>query len=151
MMSCSLLSLQYTFKDGRQPASLHRLTQFNSSPLKKTLVFGASTKPHRYSYIAIRRLVDAGVETVAFGLREGTVKGVRIQTHLEGLGEVHTVTLYMRAERQKAYYKDILRLAPERVIFNPGAENPEFFEILEAEGIQAENACTLVMLSIGQY
>ncbi len=119
--------------------------------MKKTLVFGASTKPHRYSYIAIRRLVDAGVETVAFGLRRGTVKGVHIQTSLEGMEGVHTVTLYMRPFRQKPFYQAILELKPKRVIFNPGTENPAFREILEDAGIEAEVACTLVMLSVGQY
>lgn len=119
--------------------------------MKKTLVFGASTKPHRYSYIAIRRLVDAGVETLAFGLRTGTVKGVHIQTSLEGMEGVHTVALYMRPLRQKPFYQAILELKPKRVIFNPGTENAAFRKILEDAGIEAEVACTLVMLSVGQY
>lgn len=119
--------------------------------MKKTLVFGASVKPHRYSYIAIRRLVDAGVETVAFGLREGTVKGVPIQTSLGGIAGVHTVTLYMRPSRQVPFYGEILALKPRRVIFNPGTENPEFHTLLRGEGVEVLEACTLVMLSIGEY
>ncbi|MCO5725493.1 CoA-binding protein [Robiginitalea marina] len=119
--------------------------------MKKTLVFGASVKPHRYSYIAIRRLVDAGVETVAFGLREGTVKGVAIQTSLRGFTGIHTVTLYMRPSRQVPFYGEILRLQPKRVIFNPGTENPEFYTLLRKEGVEVLEACTLVMLSMGQY
>jgi predicted CoA-binding protein len=119
--------------------------------MKKTLVFGASVKPHRYSYIAIRRLVDAGVETVAFGLREGTVKGVAIKTSLGGFSEIHTITLYMRPSRQEPFYGDILGLKPHRVIFNPGTENPEFYALLRREGVEVVEACTLVMLSMGQY
>ena len=119
--------------------------------MKKTLVFGASVKPHRYSYICIRRLVDAGVETVAFGLREGIVKGVPIQISPGGFSEIHTVTLYMRPSRQEPFYNDILGLKPQRVIFNPGTENPEFYALLQKEGVGVLEACTLVMLSMGQY
>ena len=46
--------------------------------MKKTLVLGASLNPNRYSNLAIRRLVDSGVETLAYGLREGEVSGVNI-------------------------------------------------------------------------
>jgi predicted CoA-binding protein len=118
---------------------------------KKTLVFGASLKPHRYSYIAIRRLVDAGVETVGFGLRQGIVRGVQVQTSLEGIRDIHTVTLYMNPGRQEPFYSEIIRLSPRRVIFNPGTENPEFYALLVKEGIEVEVACTLVMLSMGEY
>jgi len=139
------------FKDENSLASLHPLTGFNRDPMKKTLVFGASIKPHRYSYIAIRRLVDAGVETEAFGLREGRVKGVPIRTALEGIDGIHTVTLYMNPSRQKPFYDAILGLKPKRVIFNPGTENPEFYRLLRENGIGVEVACTLVMLSMDAY
>lgn len=119
--------------------------------MKKTLVFGASVKPHRYSYIAVQRLVDAGVDTFAFGKREGIVKGVQIQTSMEAIPDVHTVTLYMRPSRQQPFYQAIIGKMPERVIFNPGTENPEFYELLQAEGIRVEVACTLVMLSMDEY
>ena len=119
--------------------------------MEKTLVFGASSKPSRYSYIAIERLVDAGLPTLAFGLREGRVKGVRIQTSLTGMEAVHTVTLYMRPSRQGPFYDAIIKLKPKRVIFNPGTENPEFYRLLEAARIEVEVACTLVMLSMRTY
>lgn len=119
--------------------------------MKKTLVFGASSKPSRYSYVAIERLVDAGLPTLAFGLRQARVKGVPIQTSLRGMEDVHTVTLYMRPSRQRDYYVAIIQLNPARVIFNPGTENPEFYSLLEAAGIEVEVACTLVMLSMRTY
>lgn len=115
------------------------------------MVFGASLKPNRYSYYAIERLVASGVETRAFGIREGEVSGVAVRNTLEGLEDIHTVTLYLKPSTQKEYYKDILALKPERVIFNPGTENGEFARLLEANGIDAENACTLVLLSTRQY
>lgn len=119
--------------------------------MEKTLVFGASSSPNRYSYVAIERLVDAGIPTLAFGLREGRVKGVKIRTSLKGLEPVHTITLYMRPTRQQAYYDAIVALRPQRVIFNPGTENPEFYIRLGEAGIEVVVACTLVMLSLRTY
>ncbi|HNU58778.1 MAG TPA: CoA-binding protein, partial [Aquaticitalea sp.] len=49
---------------------------------KKTLVFGASINPDRYSYLAIVRLFDKGHPVVAFGLNEGVVHGVKIDNKL---------------------------------------------------------------------
>ncbi|UJH68012.1 CoA-binding protein [Allomuricauda sp. SCSIO 65647] len=117
----------------------------------KTLVFGASLKSHRYSNLAIQRLVAHGIRTVAFGLRTGVVSGVQVTTNLNTIQEVDTISLYMTPERQKEYYNDIIELQPRRVIFNPNTENPEFYPLLEEHGIEVEEACTLVLLGTGQY
>ena len=118
---------------------------------KKTLVIGASLKPQRYSNIAINRLVNYGHDVLAFGLREGVVAGVTIDTHLMPYKDVHTITLYLNPQRQKAFYDYIVSLNPERIIFNPGTENSEFQNVLKQEGIYFEEACTLVLLSTNQY
>lgn len=118
---------------------------------KKTLVLGASLKPARYSNLAINRLVKHGQPTVALGLRKGNVNGVEIKTEKFPFEDIDTVTLYLNAKRQQEYYDYIISLNPERVIFNPGTENPELYDLLDKNGIQYENACTLVMLSSHQY
>ena len=118
---------------------------------KKTLVFGASLKPGRYSNIAIKRLVDHGHDVKAFGLQEGEVDGVSIDTTLLHYNGIDTVTLYLNPQRQKAYYDYIMDLNPDRVIFNPGTENPEFYSILKTNNIDFEVACTLVLLGTNQY
>ena len=117
----------------------------------KTLVFGASLKPNRYSNYAIQRLVANKHEVVAFGLKEGEVEGIKIDTELKAYTDLDTVTLYLNAKRQAAYYDYIIGLKPRRVIFNPGTENPEFFELLSENNIDFEIACTLVLLSTNQY
>ncbi|MBC3757517.1 CoA-binding protein [Hyunsoonleella sp. SJ7] len=117
----------------------------------KTLVFGASLKPNRYSNYAIQRLVANDVEVVAFGLKSGTVEGIEIQTELIEYEDIHTVTLYVNPKRQREYYNYILSLKPERVIFNPGTENPEFYRVLKEHNISFEPACTLVLLATNQY
>lgn len=118
---------------------------------KKTLVLGASLNPSRYSNFAITRLVKNGHPVVAVGLRKGVVDGVEIETEKLPFQDVDTVTLYLNAKRQQEYYDYILSLKPERVIFNPGTENPELYDLLRNKGIFFENACTLVMLSSHQY
>ena len=64
---------------------------------------------------------------------------------------IDTVTMYLNPIRQKEYYDRIIHLKPRRIIFNPGAENPELEKLAKQKGIQTENACTLVLLSTRQY
>jgi len=116
-----------------------------------TLVMGASLKPERYSYKAIHALVSNNKDVLAFGLRAGNVEGVTIQTSLPKESSIDTVTLYLNASRQKEYYNYLVEQKPRRVIFNPGTENFELISILQKEGIETEVACTLVLLSIGNY
>lgn len=118
---------------------------------KKTLVFGASLKVNRYSNIAVNRLLDHNIETEAFGLKAGKIRGHDIKTNLQDFRNIHTITLYIGAARQPEYYGDLLKLNPKRVIFNPGTENPELYKILRDNDIGVEVACTLVLLATKQY
>ena len=118
---------------------------------KKTLVLGASQNPARYSYLAVNRLRANQHPVVAIGRQEGKVADVNIITEHPEMNDVDTVTVYMNERTQKQYYDYILSLHPKRIIFNPGAENDELKKLAEKNGIQAEEACTLVLLSTGQY
>ena len=118
---------------------------------KKTMVLGASTNPMRYSYLAVNRLRSKQHPVVAIGKREGTVADVSIQTDHPYVDDVHTITLYLNSNNQKQYYDYIMSLHPKRIIFNPGAENEELTKMAAQQGIQAIEACTLVMLSTGQF
>lgn len=116
-----------------------------------TLVIGASTKPWRYSYKAIKALRNHKHNVVAIGLREGKIDNVFITRELpEGI-IIDTVTMYIGAARQLSYYDFLINLNSRRVIFNPGAENGELAEKLKANGVEVIEACTLVMLANGQY
>ncbi|CAH8295627.1 hypothetical protein EV196_10829 [Mariniflexile fucanivorans] len=118
---------------------------------KKTLVLGASLNTSRYSNLAIQKLVNHNIETVAIGLKPGEVKGVSINTTMFPFEDLHTVSLYLNAKNQQPYYDYIVSLKPKRVIFNPGTENPELYKILRENAIHFEGACTLVLLSTNQY
>ncbi|MBX2951863.1 MAG: CoA-binding protein [Leadbetterella sp.] len=119
---------------------------------KKTLILGASTNPTRYANMATHRLLSHGHEVVLLGRRTGEVAGHPILKDTTEISrDIHTVTLYLSEENQKAYEDFILELKPQRVIFNPGAENPDFEEKLKAAGIEPLEACTLVMLATGLF
>jgi predicted CoA-binding protein len=118
---------------------------------KKTLVLGASTKPERYAFKAITMLVEKGHSVIAIGQNQGEVAGITIRTKNIPLSNIHTVTLYLNPLRQRDYYNYIIETKPKRVIFNPGTENPEFYQLLSSNGIKVEVACTLVLLTTNQY
>jgi len=119
--------------------------------MKRTLIIGSSTKSYRYSYLAAQKLVAYGHPIFMLGLRKGNVLGHEIHTEKVSWENVNTVTLYINPSRQPEYYDYIVSLSPKRVIFNPGTENPEFANILLSKNIIPIEACTLVMLSTGQY
>ncbi len=119
---------------------------------KRTLVLGASTNPARYANMATHRLLSHGHEVELLGRRAGEVAGHPIKTLAGEISQdIHTVTMYLSEENQKTYEDFILDLKPQRVIFNPGAENPDFAERLKAAGTEPIEACTLVMLATGQF
>lgn len=118
---------------------------------KKTLVIGASEDPSRYANLAIRKLLSHGHEVLAIGSHTGKVEQVPIVTEHAPFKAVDTVTLYLRPQIQKQYYDYIMALNPKRVIFNPGTENPELANQLIQHKIEPVEACTLVLLSTGQY
>lgn len=118
---------------------------------KKTLVLGASTKPDRYAYKAITMLVNKGHSVLAIGQSTGEVAGVKIHTKAIPLKNIDTITLYLNPVRQRDYYNYIVESKPKRVIFNPGTENPELYQLLQLNNIEVEVACTLVLLTTNQY
>jgi uncharacterized protein len=118
---------------------------------KKTLVLGASANPNRYSFLAVNKLRQYGHPVVAIGKKAVQVGDVKIETTQQQFDGVDTVTLYLNATNQKAYYDYIFALKPKRLIFNPGAENDELYALAKQHNIYPQEACTLVLLSTGQF
>ncbi len=119
--------------------------------MKTTVVIGASENTERYSNRVTRMLHHQNIPVVAIGVKAGEIDGVNIQTGFPKVDSVDTVTLYVGPAHQPQYYDYVLSLKPERVIFNPGTENPEFEEKARKAGIEVLEACTLTMLSVGTY
>ncbi|MCG9793944.1 CoA-binding protein [Flavobacterium algicola] len=118
---------------------------------KKTLILGASTKLDRASNKAITNLVSKGHSVLAIGQNGGEVSGIKIYTKAIPLKNIDTISLYLNPARQRDYYNYIVEASPKRVIFNPGTENPELYQLLELNNIKSEVACTLVLLATNQY
>lgn len=119
--------------------------------MKKTLIIGASANPDRYAYMAAERLVRHGHEIEMLGKRPDTIFGKTINTEPIPFDDIDTITLYLSAKNQEEYYDYIISLKPKRVIFNPGTENPVLTRLLTENGIEWEQACTLVMLGTNQF
>ncbi|MEI8271662.1 MAG: CoA-binding protein [Paludibacter sp.] len=117
----------------------------------KTLIIGASNNPERYAYKAAERLLAHGFEIELIGKRPELIFDRTIDTEKKEFEDIDTVTLYISDKFQPEYYDYIISLNPNRVIFNPGTENPEFEELLIQNDIHVEEACTLVLLGTGQY
>jgi predicted CoA-binding protein len=119
--------------------------------MKKTLIIGASSNPERYAYKAAERLISHGHDIELLGRSSDEIFGKIIDTEMKVYSDIDTVTLYLSPKYQVEYYDYIASLHPNRVVFNPGTENPEFEALLQEHGIIAEQACTLVLLGTGQY
>ena len=120
---------------------------------KKTVVIGASPNPGRFSYKAAHMLLDYGHEVIPIGIKKGKVAGIEIADirQYPPIEAVDTVTLYVNPKNQAPWYDYILHLSPQRIIFNPGTENPELMQKTRDKGIEVVQRCTLVMLQSGTY
>lgn len=123
--------------------------------LKTTLVMGVSAqKSDSYAVKACRRLAESGFAFVPFGRVAGVVLGIPViisPEEAEANGPYHTLTLYLNHGNQAGIADWLLSLKPKRIIFNPGAENRELAKRATELGIEALEACTLVMLATEQY
>ncbi len=119
--------------------------------MKKTLVIGASENPERYSFLAVKKLTAKGHPVVALGNKKGKIDATIIETEKISFENIDTISLYLNPGFQKQYYDYILSLHPKRIIFNPGTENDELVALAQKKGIETLEACTLVMLSTGQF
>jgi len=101
--------------------------------------------------MAVQRLMANGHTVYPLGYSAGLVGEENIITGFPILKEVHTVTLYLNPQMQQEHYDYILALKPRRLIFNPGAENPELQRLAEEQGVETVIGCTLVMLAAGLF
>jgi len=118
---------------------------------KKTLVIGASLKKDRYSYKAIKMLRSFGHPVEAIGVKEGNIEDIYIYTEKIMFKDIHTISLYLSSIHQAEYFDYIIYLKPQRLIFNPGSENPELYRLAREANIQIIMDCTLMMLQFGTF
>ncbi len=119
--------------------------------MKKTLILGATTNELRYAYKAAEKLNEHNHLIVPVGIKKGNVFGKEIINSKEIQLGIDTITMYIGPKNQEEWYDYILETQPKRVLFNPGTENLILQHKLQDEGIDFEEACTLVLLNLGEY
>ena len=119
---------------------------------KNVVVLGASGKSGKYSYKAVTMLAEHGYNVYPVHPSGINVAEFRTYRSLNEITEkIHTLTVYVSAKISNNLKDEILAIAPERIIFNPGAENQELAEKCEVAGIESEEACTLVLLQTNLF
>ena len=115
-------------------------------------VVGASNKPDRYSFRAVRLLREKGHTPYPVHPSIAEVDGLPVWKSLSAIPEpIDTVSIYLSARNQQAIADELLDSRARRFIFNPGAENPELEERLRGRGKIVLEACTLMLLTTGQF
>lgn len=122
------------------------------SEKQRVIVVGASTKPQRYSYKAVKMLSDHGHKPIPITLKDKEVLGFKALHDISDVEEeVDTITLYIGPKILRTVVDKIIEKQPKRVIMNPGTEDKEMADKIENAGIPVIQACTLVMLSTNQF
>lgn len=115
-------------------------------------VIGASDKPERYSYLAVKLLQEKGHTVFPVHQRIKMIDGQKVYPSIKDITEpIDTISLYVAADVSTQLSRDLFEKNPKRIIFNPGAENSELEKSASMVGIKTLNACTLVMLRTGQF
>lgn len=119
---------------------------------KNVAVIGASDKEDRYSNKAVKLLTEKGYTVFPVHQRIKLIDGLTVYRDISDIEEkLDTISLYVNADVSSQMTDDILKAAPRRVIFNPGAENDALEKALQAAGIETLRACTLVLLNTGEF
>jgi predicted CoA-binding protein len=119
--------------------------------MKKTLVFGATSKPDSAAYKVCACLQNSGTEIIPWGIRTAKINGLKILMGLPFISDIHTITIFIDSEKQKQYYNYFFSLNPERIILNPGSENNELKKLAKLKGIKVIEKDTLEMITKGVY
>lgn len=115
-------------------------------------ILGASANPDRYAYRAAQRLLQAGHRVYGVNPQRPVLPDVAMAGAIGELpANIHTLTVYVSATKSSPMATAILGHNFTRVIFNPGSENPALASELRQAGVEVIEACTLVMLSTGEF
>jgi uncharacterized protein len=114
---------------------------------KTVAILGASANPERFAFKAYKLLEDFGHKTHLVNPARPKIENAKVYATLEEIKTpIDTLTLYVGPKISATLEDSILKLHPQRVIFNPGTENPELEKKLRQVGIETVEGCTLVML-----
>ncbi len=118
-----------------------------AQPNSRVAVLGASANDERFSFLAVQALKEHGHRPIPIH-PSGHVVGdtTALKSLLDITEPVDTITVYVNAAISSSELSKMLKLAPRRVVFNPGSENADVAGRLRDAGIEVVEACTLIML-----
>ncbi|MFW6366577.1 MAG: CoA-binding protein [Spirochaetota bacterium] len=120
--------------------------------MKHVAIIGASDNPERYAYKAFKKLQQNGYGVIPVHPVLDTIEDVPVVRSLDDIEEdVYAATLYVRPSTGERYIDQINRLKPKKVIMNPGSESDRIEAECSPRDIIVLRACTLVLLSSGQF
>ncbi|VAW70738.1 hypothetical protein MNBD_GAMMA09-2455 [hydrothermal vent metagenome] len=118
----------------------------------QVVVLGASNKPHRYAYKALKMLQEYGYHVLPVHPKLQNIDGLVVKHEL---GQIHspvdTLALYIGPQRIGPLINDIIKLRPSRVVLNPGTESDELEFALLKNDIGFVKDCILLMLEQGRF
>jgi len=125
--------------------------QTNSSAI--IAILGLSDNEDRYSYKAYKKLLENGYKNL-IGITPKHISLPAIET-VKTLAEIkkpiHTLTIYLGRDKLDDLIEPIIKLAPKRIILNPGTENEKLIKKVSLHNIEIIQGCTLVLLSTDQF
>ncbi len=141
----------------KYPEKLGSDLYFQQSEVKvdkrKVIILGASDKSDRTSNLLLKRLQAEGdfeIYPINPALKE--IAGVPVLPDLESAPKkADILTIYLNDKRSQALENEILSSGAKKAIFNPGAENPVLMAKLKSNGMEVEEACSLVLHSMDKF
>jgi len=115
-------------------------------------IIGASEKKNRYAHKAMTALLEHGHDVRLVNPFKKTIDGQKCFSAVTDIKEkINTITLYVNPQKFRDHIEEVIQVKPERVIMNPGTEDSDMEKMLEDAGIKVDRACTIVLLSTGQF
>jgi predicted CoA-binding protein len=115
-------------------------------------ILGATPKEDRFANRAMRMLLSHGHRVIPVNPAFQEVLAHPCKASIAEIDEpIDTVTMYVGPARSEPLIAEIIAAKPRRIIFNPGAENPDLATAARAAGIEVVEGCTLVMLQSGTF
>src|SRR5205085_2594173 len=91
---------------------------------QRVVVLGASAKPDRYAFQAIKMLRQHGHKAIPVNPAYDEILGEPCHPNIRSVpGLIDTVTIYLGKRRSDPLVEEITGAGPKRIILNPGAEN----------------------------
>ena len=99
----------------------------------------------------VKRLHLKGHEVFPVHPTLTSLDGLHVYPNIEALPKgIDILSVYLGPERSTALAASLETCGIPKIIFNPGAENPELEIRLQAKGIKVEEACSLVLSGLDQ-